>query len=179
MWVWCRYTQGRFERTNGEGEEGHRQFCLPKFAHVGLSRAPEVQQRNPCMLPIFQFENWSRTTRCRVHHLFASPEHTVQLQTRDTPHTDTHTHNTQQHSTEHATAQKQREEKRRQDKTRQDKTREEKRREEKRREEKRREEKRREEKEEKRGEEKRREEKRREEKRRDEERESEGETRKV
>ena len=25
------------------------QFCLPKFSHVGLSRAPEVQQRNPCM----------------------------------------------------------------------------------------------------------------------------------
>ena len=32
---------------------GHRQFCLPKFVHVGLSRAPEVQQRTPCMLPIF------------------------------------------------------------------------------------------------------------------------------
>ena len=26
-----------FERTHEEeGEEGHRQFCLPKFAHVGF-----------------------------------------------------------------------------------------------------------------------------------------------
>ena len=37
--------------TRGTG--GHRQFCLLTFAHVGLSRASEVQQRNPCMLPIF------------------------------------------------------------------------------------------------------------------------------
>ena len=54
MWVWCRYTRGRFGCTHGEeGKGGHRQFCLPKFAHVGLSRAPEVQQRNSWMLPIF------------------------------------------------------------------------------------------------------------------------------
>ena len=24
---------------------GHRQFCLPKFAHIGLSRDPEVRQK--------------------------------------------------------------------------------------------------------------------------------------
>ena len=48
----------------------------------------------------FQFESRSRTTRCRVLHLFASPEHTVQLKTHDTTtHTDAHTHNTTQHST--------------------------------------------------------------------------------
>ena len=44
----CRHTRGRFEGTRGEEEEGHRQFCSPKFAHAGLSRASEVQ---PCMLP--------------------------------------------------------------------------------------------------------------------------------
>ena len=32
----------RFEWTHGEkGGGGHRQFCSPRFAHVGLSRASE------------------------------------------------------------------------------------------------------------------------------------------
>ena len=49
-------TLGRFERIHGVkrgGRAGRRQFCSPKFAHVGLSSAPQVQQRNPWMLPIF------------------------------------------------------------------------------------------------------------------------------
>ena len=112
MWVWCRYTRERFERTHGGvEEEGHRQFCLPKFAHVRLSRASEVHQRNTWIFPIFKFENRSSTTSSRFLQ-FASPEHTIQLQTRDTPHIQTCTHtqhnahgNTQQHSTEHATTQ--------------------------------------------------------------------------
>ena len=48
----------------GEGE-GHRQFCLPKFAHIGLSRASEVHRRNFWIFPIFKFENRLRTTRAR------------------------------------------------------------------------------------------------------------------
>ena len=36
MWAWCRYSRGRFESTHG----GHRQFCLPRTAHVGLSLGP-------------------------------------------------------------------------------------------------------------------------------------------
>ena len=46
MCAWCRHTRGRFERTHGDVLSGHtekggnhRQFCLPKFAHIGLSRA--------------------------------------------------------------------------------------------------------------------------------------------
>ena len=39
------YTRARLEWTHrGEGG-GHRQFCLPKFAHKGLSRASEVHQK--------------------------------------------------------------------------------------------------------------------------------------
>ena len=52
----CRHTWRRFDRTHGdvldghteaggEGREGHRQFCLPKFAHIGLSRDPKVHQK--------------------------------------------------------------------------------------------------------------------------------------
>ena len=44
MWAWCRYTRGRFESTHGKRFEsthgGHRQLCLPKFAHEGLSLGP-------------------------------------------------------------------------------------------------------------------------------------------
>ena len=44
MWAWCRYTRGRFEPTHGKRFEsthgGHRQFCLPTTAHVGLSLGP-------------------------------------------------------------------------------------------------------------------------------------------
>ena len=51
----------------------------------------------------FEFEKKkSRTTRCRVLHLFASPVNTVQLRTHDTTTTtDTHNNdnNTQQHTT--------------------------------------------------------------------------------
>ena len=41
---------------------GHRQFCLPKFAHVRLSRASEVHQRNFWIFPIFKCENRLGTT---------------------------------------------------------------------------------------------------------------------
>ena len=67
MCAWFRYTRGRFESTHegfldghtgerrgeeGEGREGHRQFCSPKFAHK-LSRASErFTERNPWFLPI-------------------------------------------------------------------------------------------------------------------------------
>ena len=52
MCAWCRYTRGRFERTHGHVLSGHtagrgrvRQFCLPKFAHIGSTRDPEVHQK--------------------------------------------------------------------------------------------------------------------------------------
>ena len=59
--------------TRGAGG-GHRQFCAPKLAHVGLSRASEVHQRKRWILHIFSFENRSRTTCCRFLQSFASPE---------------------------------------------------------------------------------------------------------
>ena len=44
VWAWYRYTRGRFESSHGKRFEsthgGHRQFCLPRTAHVGLSLAP-------------------------------------------------------------------------------------------------------------------------------------------
>ena len=49
------HTEGVFVHTH-TGEEGgcRRQVCLPKFAHVGLSRgAREVHQRNNRILHIF------------------------------------------------------------------------------------------------------------------------------
>ena len=73
MWyhlcAWCRYTRGRFESTHGgfldghtgerregggggEGREGHRQFCSPKFAHKLLRVSERFTERNPWFFPI-------------------------------------------------------------------------------------------------------------------------------
>ena len=70
MWAWCRYTQGRFEPTHGKRFEsthgGHRQFCLPRTAHVGLSLGPTGSPKgNHWILPMFKFEKRSRTTCSR------------------------------------------------------------------------------------------------------------------
>ena len=72
----CTYTRGRGERGAG----GHRQFCLPEFAHVWLSRASEVHQRNPWIFTNFKFENRLRTTRSQVLQSFASPDEPVHFQ---------------------------------------------------------------------------------------------------
>ena len=53
---------------------GHRQFCLPKFAHVGWSRAPEVHQKKPLDVTHFQVEKRSRTTPFRFFQSFALPD---------------------------------------------------------------------------------------------------------
>ena len=55
MCAWSRYTRGRFEWTHGV-TRGHSQFCLPKFAHVWLSRASQVHRRNFWIFPIFKLE---------------------------------------------------------------------------------------------------------------------------
>ena len=112
----CQCKQERFDRTHGHvlnghtawGREGHRQFCLPKFAHKGSSHAPDIHRKNHRMLPMFKFENRSRTTCPRFLQSFALPDEAVQLQTHDTTtHTHAHTHNeTQQHTrTQHRTTQ--------------------------------------------------------------------------
>ena len=55
----CVSTCARGAGTHGEvlnphtGGRGSSSVCLPKFAHVGLSRDSEVHQRNPWILPIF------------------------------------------------------------------------------------------------------------------------------
>ena len=73
-------------RTHGDvlnphtGAGGHRQFCLPKFAHVRLSRASEVHERNFWIFPIFKCENRSRTTCPRILQSFAFPDKAVQFQ---------------------------------------------------------------------------------------------------
>ena len=62
-------THGGEGRREGGGEKregrkrGRRQFRLPKFAHVGLSRASDVHQKKPLNLAHFQFENKSNTAR--------------------------------------------------------------------------------------------------------------------
>ena len=68
----CAHQQHTQRTThNTEHARCHRQLCLPKFAHVGLSLDPEVHQRNPWILPIFKFENKSRTTCSRFLQVFA------------------------------------------------------------------------------------------------------------
>ena len=74
------YTRARFEWTHGGEGEGHRQFCLPKFDHMGLSRSPEVHRKKPLDVTYFQFENRSRITCSRVRQPFALPDEAVQLQ---------------------------------------------------------------------------------------------------
>ena len=61
------------------GGRSHRQFCLPKFAHVRLSRASEVHQRNFWIFRIFKCEKRLRTTCPRILHSFAFPDKAVQF----------------------------------------------------------------------------------------------------
>ena len=122
----CVYTCGRANGTHGDvlnvhTEErrrgGHRQFCLPKFAHVGLSRAPEVQQRNPCMLPIFslrigreQHVPDSSNYSLHLNTLFNSRHMTQRHTQTRTDNTRYTAHTTTQHRTRHSTEAKRREE---------------------------------------------------------------------
>ena len=80
MCAWCRYTRGRFDSTHGGrfvhahgGARGHRLFCLPKFAHVWLSRDSEVHQRNQCIFTIF------RLRISREQHVADSSNHSLSL----------------------------------------------------------------------------------------------------
>ena len=61
------------------GAGGHRQFCLPKFAHVRLSRALEVHRRSFWIFPTFKFENRSRTTCPAVGLSPFSPSITIDV----------------------------------------------------------------------------------------------------
>ena len=78
------YTRGRFECTHGggrgEGRAGHRQFCLPKFAHVRLSLDPRGSPKKPLVLTHSRSENKSRTTHCRFLQSFALPDEPVHFQ---------------------------------------------------------------------------------------------------
>ena len=65
---------------NTEHARWHRQFCLPKFAHVGLSLDPRGSPKKPLDLIHFQFENRSRTTCPRFLQSFALPGEAVQFQ---------------------------------------------------------------------------------------------------
>ena len=84
MWAWCWHTRGRFECTHGKRFEsrhgGHRQFCLPRTAHVGLSLGAKFTESNHWMLPMFKFEKRSRTTCSRFLQSFALPDKTVKQQ---------------------------------------------------------------------------------------------------
>ena len=131
VWSDTLNTCGRGAGTHGDvlnvhtgrgGKGGSSPVLLTKFCPRRVSTCPRGSTKKPVDVTYFQFENRSRTTRCRVLHLFASPEHTVQLQTHDTTtHTDTHKRNTttysntQQHSTAQHNTPHRSEEKRRKD----------------------------------------------------------------
>ena len=70
-------TWRRFEWTHGEQKKVIGQFCLPKFAHEGLSRA---SPKKPLDLTHFQFENRPTITCSRVLQSFALPDEAVELQ---------------------------------------------------------------------------------------------------
>ena len=53
--------------TDTRGAGVHRQFRLPEFAHVWLSRASEVHQRNFWIFPIFKFEKFTNTQTHVAH----------------------------------------------------------------------------------------------------------------
>ena len=86
---------GEGRREEGEGREGHRQFCPPKFAHK-LSRASEsFTERNPWFLPIQSLRTG------REQHVSESSNHSLHLMklvrdtakgisTHNTPTTTTH-----------------------------------------------------------------------------------------
>ena len=98
MWVWCRYTRGRFEHTDGEREKKVIVSSeYSKTAHVGLSRAPEVQQRTPWILPIFCLRIG------REQHVAESSNHSLHLNTlfnsRHMTQRHTHRHSTTEHNT--------------------------------------------------------------------------------
>ena len=78
MRAWCRYTGTIWMDTREAG--GHRQCCLPEFAHVWLSRASEVHQRNFWIFPIFKLKNRLRTTCPQFLQSFALPDKAVQFQ---------------------------------------------------------------------------------------------------
>ena len=67
------YTRARFEWTYGGEEEGHRQFCLPKFARIGISRDPEVHQKYHWISQI------SRLRTGREQHVRDSSNHSLYL----------------------------------------------------------------------------------------------------
>ena len=47
------------QTNNSQHARWHRQFCLPKFAHVGLSLDPTGSPKKPLDVTHSNFENWS------------------------------------------------------------------------------------------------------------------------
>ena len=60
-------------RTHGEEGECHRQFCLPEFAHVGLSLGPRGPAKKPLDLTHFKF------VIGREQHVADSSDHSLYL----------------------------------------------------------------------------------------------------
>ena len=58
---------------NTEHARWHRQFCLPKIAHLGLSLDPEVHQRNPWISHNFSLR------KDREQHVPDSSNHSLYL----------------------------------------------------------------------------------------------------
>ena len=87
--------------TRVEGRGGSSSVLLAKICQVGLSRAPEVQQTNPCMLPTFSLRKGQEQhvaefsiSSLHLNTLFNS-RHMTQW------HTHRRTHTTQRHTATH------------------------------------------------------------------------------
>ena len=74
------HTTHNAQTHNTEHARWHRQFCVPQFAHVGLSLDPRGSPKKPLYLTRFQFEDRSRTTCSRFQQSFALLDKVVQLQ---------------------------------------------------------------------------------------------------
>ena len=83
--VWCGTLKNpvctfRTQQRTTQHARCHRQFCLPKFAHVGCSLDHRGSPKKPLDLTHVQLENRSRTTCSRFLQSFALPDKVVQLQ---------------------------------------------------------------------------------------------------
>ena len=103
MWVWCRYTRGRFGRTHGEEGEGSSSVPLTKICPRGGFRGSPKKS-----LRVFTF---SSLRRSREQHVPDSSNHSLLLNAlfnsrhMTQRHTQTRTHNTTTYSnTQHSTA---------------------------------------------------------------------------
>ena len=91
----------------GEEGGGHRQFCLLKFAHVGVITCPRGSTKKPMDATYFQFENRSNNTLPR-QHVAEYSIFSLHLNTLFNSRHMTQRHTTQQNTPQHRSKEKRR-----------------------------------------------------------------------